>query len=217
MSDLTSDLSAAEKAQISANLRLAGQFIRELVDQPEQHDVLPESGTIVLLPPDEWKDDQLTSANLKLHELLKAQGQHAITWAVGMSPKTGPQIAVHWPVVHEDQIAISYDRNQDALKVAFFETDRPTMPVRLNPYVISLVDPETQLVISYTIPTFLEVVAPKSLPLLDLLMLSSTELVGITRDEVVALRNRLVHGLAPSANERISPREILLEVARSIA
>lgn len=217
MSDHTTDLSAAEKAQISANLRLAGQFIRELVDQPEQHDVLPESGTIVLLPPDEWKDDQLTFANIEMQKLLKAQGQNPITWAVGTPSRTGPQATVQWPIVREDQIDISYDRNQDTLKVVFSQTHRPTMGVRVHPYVTALVDPETRLVISYTIPMFLTFVAPKSLPLFDLLVRSSTELVGITRDEVMEQRNRLVHGRVQPAQEQMTASGILAELSRSIA
>jgi hypothetical protein len=217
MSDHTTDLSAAEKAQIGANLRLAGQFIRELVDKPEQHDVLPESGTIVLLPPDEWNDDQLTFANLEMQKLLIAQGQNPIIWAVGMPSRTGPQVTVHWPILREDQIAISYDRNQDTLKVALSQTDRPTMGVRVHPYVIALVDPETRLVISYTIPTFLTVVAPKSLPLFELLLRSSTKLIGTTPDEVIEQRNRLVHGGEQPAREQMTPSGILAELARSIA
>jgi hypothetical protein len=213
MSDHTTDLSAAEKAQISANLRLPGQFIRELVDKPEQHDVLPESGTIVLLPPDDPGDTKLSFANVEMAKQLILKGQNPILWAVGMPPRKGFQAIVRFPIVREDQLNIRYDRTQDVLAVAFSQSERPTMPLRHHPYVITLVDPETYVVVSYVIPNFLAVVAPKSLALFDVLFLSSTELIGITLEELIELRNTLAHGQPQRTKERMTASEILQELA----
>ncbi len=214
MSDDTTHLSATEKAQISANLRLTARFIQELIDTPEQFAALPDSGTVVLLPPDDAPDTELTFANIEMAKQLATEGKRPILWAVGMPLKTGPQAIGRLPIVREDQFAIRYDQHHDVLSVAFSQTDRPTMPLRHHPLVITLVDPETFVVISYTIPNFLGVVAPRSLPLFDVLLLSTTELIGITREEVVERRNALAHGRPlPTREQRVDLGEIFEELA----
>lgn len=212
MNDKANELSAAERAQIRANLGLVRRFVRELIEEPPSRDVLPDEGTVVLLPPDEPGDAALTFANVEMARQLVAEGEHPILWAVGMPPREGLQVAVHFPIVREDQIAIRYDRRQDRLTVAFSQTERPTMPLRRHSLVITLVDPETYLVVAYTIPNFLTVVAPKSLALFDLLLLSFAELVGITREEVLDRRNALAHGRPLPSGERLNVGEVLREI-----
>ena len=213
MNDDPTDLSTAEKFQISANLRLAAQFVRELIDEPEHHDVLPDDATIVLLPPDDPENRQLSFANVEMAKQLILKGQNPILWAVGMSSRAGLQAIVRFPIIREDRLAISYDRRQDVLSVSFSQSDRPTMPVQHHPHVITLVDPETYVVVSYTIPHFLAAVAPKSLALFDVLLLSSTQLTGVTREELIDIRNTLAHGQPLPTKERMTASEIFQELS----
>jgi Family of unknown function (DUF5647) len=217
MTDYTSGLSAAERAQTSKNLRLASQFIREFLAAPERFDVLPENATIVLLPSDVDPDTELTLANMEVAKQIERQGKKAILWAVGMPERPGPQVLVRFPVFREGQPAASYDRQKDLLTIEFSQTDRPTMVVQHHPYVTVIVDRETHLAVALAIPNFLTVVAPKSLPLFDVLLLPSTERVGITLNELVSLRNNLAHGDDRPAREQMTVPEILTELARLAA
>lgn len=217
MTDSTTELSAAERAQTSKNLRLASQFIQEFVEAPERFDVLPENATIVLLPSHEDPDIELTVANMEMAKQFELQGKRAILWVVGMPESPEPQVLVRFPVFREGQPAASYDREKDLLKVEFSQTDRPTMLVQHHPYVTVIVDRETQVAVALTIPNFLAEVAPKSLPLFDVLLLPSTERVGITLEELNSLRNSLAHGGDQPAREQITVPEILTELARLAA
>jgi hypothetical protein len=212
MSDHRNELSDSEKDQIQANLELAALFIHELIQEPDRHDIIPDDATVVLLPPDDWGADQLTFANIEMAKHLMIRGENPILHAVGMPRVSGPQALVRWPIIGEVRLVIQYNRQQDVLTVAFTQVDRPIMPVRHHPYVIVLIDPETNLVVSYVIPNFLVEVAPRSLPLFDLLLLSSTELVGITREELRALRDELVRGSERPIRDRMSVAEILTEL-----
>ena len=213
MSERTIDLSNAEKAQISSNLGLARQFIRELVDAPEQHESLPANGTIILLPGDDFEDAELSKANMALAQLLAAQGQHIVTWVVGMPALSGPRILPRWPLVRGEHSEITYNRHQDTLMVVFAKVERPTMPVRIHPRITVLVDPETRMTVSFTIPAFLAEVAPKSLALFDLLLLPATTLIGMTRGEAQAVRNTFTLGEPRTDPEEMSVVEILDELS----
>lgn len=218
MTDDPSELSAADKAQIRANLRLARQFVRELVETPERHSILPDSGTIVLLPPDDVGDAALTRANLNMAGQLHAQGRSPVVQAIGQEQLTGPQQLIRWRFgIPQEEAAISYDREQDVLLMAFAKTDRPTMPVRVHRYVTALIDPTTNRGISLTVPQFLTVVAPKSLALLDVLLKPSTLLIGITRDEVIDVRNSVALGRPLPTPDRTPVGEIINELARLAA
>lgn len=213
MTDTTTGLSAAERAQTSKNLRLASQFIREFLEAPERFDVLPENAMIVLLPSDDDPDTELTLANMEMAKQLALQGKRAIPWAVGMPESPGPQVLVRFPIFREGQPAAIYDRRKDLLTVEFFQTDRPTMPVQHHPYVTVLVDPETHVAVGYTIPNFLAVVAPKSLLLFDVLLLPSTELIGISRRTLIKRRNELANGRPLTSKETMTTGEIFEELA----
>ncbi len=67
---------------------------------------------------------------------------------------------------------------------------------------------------SYTIPNFLGAVAPQSLPLFDVLLRSTTELIGIRREEFVDLRNAIAHARPlPTREQRANLGEIFAELA----
>jgi hypothetical protein len=189
--DDTTTLSEAEKAQITANLRLAQQFVREAIENPERHDVIPDGVTVVLLPPEDVPDAALTFANIDMANQLAARGERPVLWTVGTPAMTGPRGVASFPIIVEEQLAIRYERSRDALTISFAESDRPTMPMRHHPLVISLVDPETNRLVSFIIPDFLATVAPRSLAVFDLLLLSTTELGGITHDEILERRRTL--------------------------
>jgi hypothetical protein len=213
----TDELTPEDRAQISGNLRLAKQFVRELIEHPEWHDILPDSATIVLLPGDDPGDHTLSFANVELAQQLRTRGERPILHAVGKPSRLGPQQLVEFPIVREDQRHISYDRLRDLLTITLVDTDRPTMPIRRNPYITALVDPETRIIVSLSVPNFLAIAAARSIPLFDLLLLSSTKLIGITRDEVQALRNDVVHGRSEATGKGLSTEEILREINALIA
>jgi hypothetical protein len=192
MSEHNRRLSPEEVRQTSENIRLTRQFVRELLEDPERHEILPDDATVILLPPDEAPDRELTRANLDLAMRLSAGGGNPIVWKLGMPAMTGPRGFTSFPIIIEEQLAIRYERSRDVLTVMFATTDRPTMLLRHHPLVISLVEPETNRLIAYWIPNFLADVAPRSLAVFDLLLLSGTELIGITREEVLARRQ--AHG-----------------------
>jgi hypothetical protein len=205
-------LSLAERAQTTANLRLASRFVREMIEDPERFEALPDDATLVLLPTEDAPDSALLEANLRMAKQAKLRGQRVVVWSVGMRSGTGPQFIAGWPIMREDTISIRYDRHRDALTVAFSATNRPTMPARINDYVTMMIDPETRVAVNYTIPRFLSTVAPKSLALFDLLLLAGTELHGITPEELNSIRNQLVHG-KPRPQKEFDPQEFLTEIA----
>jgi hypothetical protein len=210
--DDTTTLSEAEKTQITANLRLAQQFVREAIENPERHEVIPDDATVVLLPPDDAPDAALTFANVDMAKRLAARGERPVLWTVGMSATTSLMRLARVPIIHEDQLAIRYDQPRDVLTIAFADTDRPTMPMRHSPLVISLVDPETNGLVSFIIPDFLAAVAPRSLAVFDLLLLSITELVGITREEILERRRALADERALPEQARATIRQAFEEL-----
>lgn len=84
-------LTPAEVAQTSANLRLAAQFVRELIEAPEWHEALADGATLVLLPGDEQADPQLSQDNMKMAIDIANEGGRITTWVVGMPVTTGPK------------------------------------------------------------------------------------------------------------------------------
>lgn len=70
-------------SQERGNLKLAARWIRELVARIEADESIPESGTIVFLPPDDEPDPELTAANVQMAEEFAAEGRKVILWTIG--------------------------------------------------------------------------------------------------------------------------------------
>jgi hypothetical protein len=87
MSDFETHLNPEQQDQTTANLQLLGQFIHEMVENPEQFDELPDDATVVLLPSEESDDLQLTRANLELVKQAVQSGHHVNVLAVSMPAK----------------------------------------------------------------------------------------------------------------------------------
>lgn len=194
MSDNARRLTPDEATQTTANLGLAAQFVRELIERPEDHEVLPEDALLVLLPGDDPGDPELSRANIQMADRFAAEGRHVVTWVVGMPALSGPQALPRWPRTLGEGSGITYDRPKDLLTVVLSRPEGPTTPVRVHPNATVLMDPDTRLVRVLTIPHFLAEAAPKSLALLDLLLRPDTTLVGISRDELRSLRNTFAQG-----------------------
>jgi hypothetical protein len=122
---------------------------------------------------------------------------------------------VYWPIATQDTQQITYDRPRDVLTVIFTQSERPTMPVRINPFVIAEADPETRRVVSFAVPNFSST-ATRSAALFDLVFLRRTALIGTTREEMRRLRNELFHE-APPRSENTSTLQALDELFRQSA
>lgn len=85
MSDVRNDLTPAQVAQTDANLRLAAQFIREYLDDPDRDDPIPLGASIILLPPGE-EEPELRRHNLAMARKLIAEGREVVYWTVGAQP-----------------------------------------------------------------------------------------------------------------------------------
>ncbi|MDQ3225408.1 MAG: hypothetical protein M3Q50_02090 [Chloroflexota bacterium] len=201
-------------AQTNANLRLASLFIRELLDDEDSLGVIPQGASVVLLPPDDPDDLELRDANMRMASDLAANGRNVVLWTVGMPSVTASQRLVRWPAISNAQPAsITYDRDQDMLEVAFSVTKQPTLPIQIIAVVTLLIERESEAAISATIHDFLAKAAPQSLVLFDLLLLSSTRLIGITLSEVHAIRNAMVHGQSLPAQALVTSRQIVEELS----
>jgi hypothetical protein len=209
------ELTAADKALTEKNLRLTSQFVEEYLADPERFAAWPERTMLVLLPPDDQPDESLSIANTEMAEELRQHGQNPVVWTVGAPRLPEPETLVYWPIATQDTQQIIYDRPRDVLTVIFTKTERPTMPVRINSFIIAQADPETRRVVSFTVPNFSST-ATRSAALFDLVFLRRTALIGTTREEMRRLRNELFHE-APPRSENTSTLQALDELFRQSA
>lgn len=206
-------LTPSEVAQTTANLRLAAQFLRELIEHPERHEALPDEATVVLLPGDDPGDPELSRANMQMALNLARQGRNVTTWVVGASAMPGPQVMPRWPFSPGEGSGFTYDRNLDVMTVVFSQTDRPSIPTRMNPYMTVLVDSETHTATSMTIANFLAVAVQKAPLLIVYLFHPSTRLIGMTRAELGEIVARLLHDLLGPDGEQMAWNQILEELS----
>ena len=88
MNDRKVDDSADEDDQTQGNLSLVPEFVRELLDQPEEAEPIPEQATVILLPPDDRGDSPLYEANMRMARILAAEGQNVVLWTIGSGKMT---------------------------------------------------------------------------------------------------------------------------------
>lgn len=83
MIEETAEWHVGENALARGNSKLALRWIHELVDRIEADKSIPESGTIVFLPPEDEPDPELTEANLRMAEQFAGEGRNVILWTIG--------------------------------------------------------------------------------------------------------------------------------------
>ncbi len=76
------------------------------------------------------------------------------------------------------------------------------------------VDPETRIIVGFTVPRFLAAAAPKSMLLFDLLLRPAARLHGITLGELHGIREAMVHGGRRIKSTPLTTDEIARELAR---
>src|SRR5262245_4816607 len=96
-------LSSSDFSQTKGNLRLATQFIREYLDDPERYGPIPLGAAVVLLPPeDQANDPELRLANLQMAEQMAAEGRTVVLWTVGGEQSAPSQMIMSQIAVAED-------------------------------------------------------------------------------------------------------------------
>jgi hypothetical protein len=206
---LTSD----ETAQTTANLRLAAQFVHELIDHPERHEALPDNATVVFLPGDDPGDSALSHANMKMARRFAAQGRDVVAWAIGTPAIPGPQILPRWPYFLGKGSGFTYDRRRNTLTVIFSETDRPTIPTRMNPYITVFVDGETRAARSMTISSFIWDAVQKAPSMVFFLLHPSTRLIGMTKAELAEFVVGFVQDLLEPDRAQVTWSQIFDELS----
>ncbi len=83
MSQLDEYMTPERQWQITENLRLAREYFREYLDDPEVFAGFTGGKAIVLLPADAEDAGELTHANLQMAHHLAQQGRDVITYEVG--------------------------------------------------------------------------------------------------------------------------------------
>ncbi len=184
-------LSPERQWQINENLKLARQFIQDYLDNPETIAGLGPGEAIVLLPADEADEAKLTNANLRMAHQMAQQGRSVATFTVGARPPVPPIHLTSLDIGREPS-RVQYNPETDALTVTF---DEPSVLVgftAIHPHIDAVFDPETHVLMQMIVRRFTGEVAPSAPQLLDAILRSSAELIGISRETLTALRHDAV-------------------------
>lgn len=214
-------------AQTTRNIGLAFRILDEAIADPDALGGIPKDALIVALP---YDDTALAMLNLGLANTLAQRGERAWLQRVGVpaSERSGwgaakRHGAVHRPVQPRwavdpapdpDDLVIVYDRGDDSLLLDLFGGRRSSESAPVNEHLTLMVSTDTDEVVGHILPRFIARAAEKAPSALDLLLHTNVRLDGITRDEVIDLRNKLVHGAPPIAMARPTMAELTKEFAR---
>jgi hypothetical protein len=200
---------------IAHNIDLAFRFLSEVADDPAILEQIDSCKALVLLPPDDPPQPELTVANTQLARRLAEAGHEVIMWAVESPSAKGPRVLGRWPILpNSSDPVITYDRDRDVLAVDLVTTERPAMLARSASPAVLRVDPETRIIVGFTVPRFLAAAAPKSMLLFDLLLRPAARLHGITLGELHGIREAMVHGGRRIKSTPLTTDEIARELAR---
>lgn len=193
MSLIDEFLTQEQRWQATKNLGLARQFFREYLDEPETFSGFANGSAIVLLPPDDHGDAHLTEVNLQMAHQLAMQGRHVIAYGVGMRPPGQP---IHLTKVGFNQKPkrVLYNPESDTLTITFDEPAAVVGVTAMHPLVDATFDPETQRMTQMLVRHFTSNVAPRAPQLLDAILQSSAEFIGISRDTLLTLRSNTTTG-----------------------
>lgn len=181
-------LSPDRKWQINENLKMARQFIQDSIDNPETMMGLGPGEAIVLLPADEPGDATLTTANLRMAHQMAVQGRSVAIFTVGARPP-GPPIHLTGLEFEREPSRVQYNSETDALTITFDEPGGLVRFTAIHPHIDAVFDPETDALMQMVITHFKSEIAPGAPQLLDAILRSSSELIGISREEMQALRH----------------------------
>jgi len=212
--------------QTTRNIGLAFRILDEAITDPDALGGIPKDALIVALP---YDDTALAMLNLGLANTLAQRGERAwlqrvgvpageqsgwvLTKQHGAAPRTvQPRWAVD-PPPDPDDLVMVYDRDDDSLLIDLFGGLRASVSVPINGHLTLLVSTETEEVVGHLLHRFIARAAEKAPRAIDLLLHTNVRLDGITRDEVIALRNTLVHGAPPLTMARRTMTEISEDLA----
>lgn len=191
MSLIDEFLTQEEQWQINENFKLARQFIQEYLENPEVVVGLGPGEAIVLLPPDEPGEADLTHANLRMAHQMALQGRSVATYTVGdRSP--GPPIHLTSLAFAREPSRVQYNPETDALTITFEEPSALVGFTSIHPHIDAIFDPESHAVMQMVVRHFTSEVALGAPQLLVTILRSSAELIGISRQELQALRHDAV-------------------------
>lgn len=214
MSDEAPDRGLGRAAQVTANIRLAGQFLREAIAEPSILDAIPDGAAVVMLPHD---DPDLARANFDLGLVLGDRGREvrwrrvggplpeAERWsAVDLRDFRFREITPRWQEgLDPRDLVVVYDRDRDVLLIDMAAGRRRGVALPTGPIAALLVDLETQEVFGYVMPDFLTR-AVRVAPRLAML-LAAAELRSLTEEESGGLAGPSVEGGEGGSLPRIGP------------
>lgn len=184
-------LTQEEQWQINENFKLARQFIHDYLDNPETIVGLGPGEAIVLLPADEPGEAKLTNANLRMAHQMALQGRSVVTFTVGARPSVPPIHLTSLDLGREPS-RVQYNPESDALTVTFDEPSALVGFTAIHPHIDAIFDPETHGLMQMVVRQFTSGVGLGAPQLLDAILYSSAELVGISRETLFALRHDAV-------------------------
>jgi len=221
MSDETRGEEYADAAQTTANIRLAGRFLREIVDDPAILDTLPDDATVVLLPEG---DPDLAGANLNLAlrlaeretpniRLRRVGGAvpEAERWRqVDRRDFSVRNVSIRWPNDLDPRTLLTvYDRERDVLLLDLTGEGRHGIAVRRGSFAAVLADVDAGMAFGYLIPRFLSH-AIRHAPDLALLLavaelrpLSDAELGGIEPLDAETHREEMASPFSAEATAKL--------------
>jgi hypothetical protein len=229
MSDEVHNPARPAATQTTANIRLAGQFLHELIDSPSRLDEISDGATLVLLPPD---DPELAAANLDLAARLTGVGQGVTLARVGIPVPDHPNWAPHdlrtlrmrginvrWVAdANPRDLNIVYDHQRDLLLIDFFAGRYHGNVVPRGPSLYLLIDPGTGEAFGYLMRSFLAH-AVRRTPRLAV-VLAAAELRPLTAEELGGLDVLNDEDVEEDPVARVRPEDVasfLSEFANRIA
>jgi hypothetical protein len=174
----TNGLADETAAMIDANLELSRRFFAAAFDDPSLLDDLPKDATLVLIP---FDDPDLARVNMIAAEREEGLGKRVVLRFVGMPRTDRPEwdanrveqvrlkmIRPRWPEGSaDDPVTLHYYQDTDALVARFVDDERVGVAIPWRRPTLLLVDPDSQDVIGYLLPRFVEGVVDEAPHLRD--------------------------------------------------
>jgi hypothetical protein len=199
MSDEARRVEQVVAARTTANIRLAGQFLREIVDDPSILDTLPDDAAVVLIPEG---DPDLAEANLNLaFKLAKRETRtiqlrrvggavpEAERWRkVDRRDFTVRNVSLRWPSDLDPRNLVTvYDRERDVLLLDMTGEGQHGIALPRGSFAAVLADVEAGIAFGYLIPRFISHAIRHSPELA--LLLAAAELRPLREEELGGLES----------------------------
>jgi hypothetical protein len=185
--------SDATAAMIDANLELSRRFFSAAFDNPSLLEDVPTDATLVLIPID---DPDLARANVAAAEREASLGKRVVLRIVGVPRTERPGwdairleqveftiLRPRWPEgAEDDPVSLHYFQDTDVLVARFADDDRVGIAIPWHGPAILLVELDSQEVLGYLLPRFVEGVVGEAPHLRD--WLRQARIHDRTPDEV---------------------------------